>query len=164
MGRIPHDCGVIAIRDDQSGFARQEPLLLQQADQRPRHRPEEAVAIFQIIGPLGIAGQVGLADLDLDDRQRPFRVDGMDALLGAGAKVDRPNRLGETALIMAVQQKQVAAVRRLLEAGANPDKTDNASGRSARDYAKLDTRSTEMIRLIEQTKSKKPAAVAGPKL
>lgn len=106
----------------------------------------------------------GAGDTPLHLASRSGWVDGMDALLGAGAKVDRPNRLGETALIMAVQQKQVAAVRRLLEAGANPDKTDNASGRSARDYAKLDTRSTEMIRLIEQTKSKKPAAVAGPKL
>ncbi|WP_205479852.1 ankyrin repeat domain-containing protein [Sphingomonas arenae] len=106
----------------------------------------------------------GAGDTPLHLASRSGWVEGMDVLLDAGARVDRPNRLGETALIMAVQQKQVAAVRRLLEAGANPDKADNASGRSARDYAKLDTRSTEMIRLIEQTKSKKPAAVAGPKL
>ena len=91
-------------------------------------------------------------------------IEGMDFLLQDGARVDAANRLGETPLIIAVQQKQSAAVRRLLEAGANPDRPDNASGRSARDYAKLDNRSTEILRLIEQTKSKKPASVAGPKL
>ena len=106
----------------------------------------------------------GAGDTPLHLASRSGWIEGMDILLDAGARVDRPNRLGETALIMAVQQKQVAAVRRLLEAGANPDRTDNASGRSARDYARLDTRSTELIRLIEQTRSKKPAAAAGPKL
>jgi hypothetical protein len=49
----------------------------------------------------------------------------------------------------------------LLEAGADPDKTDHASGYSARDYAKRDNRSSEMLRLIESVKSKK-AAVVGP--
>jgi ankyrin repeat protein len=90
--------------------------------------------------------------------------EGMDFLLQVGARVDAVNKLGETPLIMAVQQKQAAAVRRLLAAGANPDRADNASGRTARDYARLDSRSTEILRLIEQTKSKKPTSVAGPKL
>jgi ankyrin repeat protein len=91
-------------------------------------------------------------------------MEGVDLLLLVKARVDAANRLGETPLIIAVQQKQIATVRRLLEAGANPDRTDNASGRSARDYARLDARSTEMLRAIEQTAVKKPAAVAGPKL
>lgn len=91
-------------------------------------------------------------------------LEGVDLLLLVKARVDAANRLGETPLIIAVQQKQIPAVRRLLEAGANPDRTDNASGRSARDYAKLDSRSAELLRLIEQTAARKPAAVAGPKL
>ena len=78
-----------------------------------------------------------------------------------GAQVDKANKLGETALIVAVQQRQAAIVKMLLEAGANPDVADHASGYSARDYAKRDNRSTEMLKLIETVKSKK-AATVGP--
>jgi ankyrin repeat protein len=77
------------------------------------------------------------------------------------AQVDRTNKLGETALIVAVQQRQAGIVRMLLEAGADPDKPDHASGYSAGEYAKLDTASTEILRLIETVKSKRKAAV-GP--
>jgi ankyrin repeat protein len=65
------------------------------------------------------------------------------------AKVDATNRMGETALIVAVQQRQTQAVKLLLEAGANPDKTDTAAGYSARDYAKRDNRSRDILKLIE---------------
>lgn len=78
--------------------------------------------------------------------------DGARTLLAHGAKVDHANRLGETPLIVAVQQRQARTVRLLLEAGANPDKTDHAAGYSARDYAKRDTRSSELLRLIETVK------------
>ena len=108
--------------------------------------------------------QTRAGDTPLHIAARSGWIDGIDLLLVVRARVDPINRAGETPLIVAVQQKQAGAVRRFLEAGANPDRTDNASGRSARDYAKLDTRSTEILRLIEQVKSKKPAAVAGPKL
>ena len=87
--------------------------------------------------------------------------EGAARMLMHGAQVDKPNKLGETALIVAVQQRQVAIVRMLLEAGANPDTADHASGYSARDYAKRDNRSTEMLKLIETVKSNKSAAV-GP--
>jgi len=87
--------------------------------------------------------------------------EGAARMLMHGAHVDKANRLGETALIVAVQQRQAAIVRMLLEAGANPDITDHASGYSARDYAKRDGRSTEMLKLIETVKAKKAAAV-GP--
>ena len=70
-------------------------------------------------------------------------------LLQRKAKVDAANRMGETALIIAVQQRHVALVRLLLEAGADPDKTDSAAGYSARDYARRDTRSREILNLIE---------------
>lgn len=90
-------------------------------------------------------------------------VEGVDLLLRRGAQVDKPNRQGETALIIAVQQRHLPVVRRLIEAGANPDRTDNATGRSARDYAKVDSRNAELLKLME-AKPKKPAAIAGPKL
>jgi ankyrin repeat protein len=101
--------------------------------------------------PLIIASRIGFAE-------------GVDLLLRSGAQVDRANRLGETALIIAVQQRQMPVVRRLVQAGANPDRTDNASGRSAREYAKLDARGAEMLRIMDTAKPAKPKAVAGPGL
>lgn len=75
-------------------------------------------------------------------------------LLSVGARVDETNRMGETALIVAVQQRQVPIVRILLDAGADPDRTDAAAGYSARDYAKRDSRTPDLLRMIE---AKKPA-------
>ncbi|HVF83030.1 MAG TPA: ankyrin repeat domain-containing protein [Sphingomicrobium sp.] len=91
-------------------------------------------------------------------------LEGANTLLRARARVDLANRMGETPLIVAVQQRHPAVVKRLLEAGANPDKTDNATGRSARDYAKEDRRSSELLRLIETIKPAATRPVAGPKL
>lgn len=64
-------------------------------------------------------------------------VDGVEALVEAGAQVDVPNVAGETPLIYAVHSRDTGLMRVLLEAGANPDRRDN-SGRSAREYAKMD--------------------------
>ena len=75
-------------------------------------------------------------------------------LLSMGAKVDAANRMGETPLIIAVQQREIPIIRKLLEAGANPDKTDSAAGYSARDYAARDTRSREILKMIEDKKPK----------
>lgn len=77
---------------------------------------------------------------------------GVGALLASGAKIDATNRAGETALILAVQQRHVPIVRMLLDKGADPDKTDAAAGYSARDYAKRDSRSREVLALIESAK------------
>lgn len=102
--------------------------------------------------PLILAARIGFAE-------------GADVLLGRGAQVDRANRRGETALIVAVQQRNLALIRLLAERGANPDKTDNATGRSARDYAKRDSRGPEMLRVMDAAKAaKKPLSIAGPKL
>ena len=78
-----------------------------------------------------------------------------DWLLQKGAKVDAPNKRGETPLILAVQRRQLAMVKFLLKHGADPDKRDSFAGYSARDYAKQDTRSREIIKAIE---AKKPTA------
>ena len=84
-------------------------------------------------------------------------------MLERTAQVDLANRRGETALIIAVQQRQRRMVELLLEAGANPDKADHSAGYSARDYAKRDTRSRELLKLIETVKSTKRKLV-GPKI
>lgn len=75
-------------------------------------------------------------------------------LVSEGAKVDLANRMGETALIVAVQNRHVPMVRLLVSSGADPDKPDSAAGYSARDYAKRDSRTPELLRLIEAKKPK----------
>lgn len=81
-------------------------------------------------------------------------IDAADWLLSKGAKVDAANRMGETALIVAVHQRRKDMIKLLLEKGADPDRTDSAAGLSARDYAKRDTRSRDILRLIETSKPK----------
>jgi uncharacterized protein len=85
---------------------------------------------------------------------------GVEWLLQSGAKVDLANRMGETPLIVAVQQRQLPIVRLLLDAGANPDKTDSAAGLSARDYATRDSRARDILNFI-QAKKPKPSAPSG---
>ena len=85
-------------------------------------------------------------------------------MLRRGAKVDATNRRGETALTVAVQQRQPRLVELLLKAGANPDKTDHVTGYSPRDYAKRDTRNPQLLKLIETIKPTAKKAVAGPKI
>ncbi|HEY4070318.1 MAG TPA: ankyrin repeat domain-containing protein [Sphingomicrobium sp.] len=78
-------------------------------------------------------------------------------LIGLGANVDDSNKSGETALIIAVQQRDTRFVKLLLDHGANPDRTDNVAGYSARDYANRDPRAREIQKLISD---KKPKAAA----
>jgi ankyrin repeat protein len=98
--------------------------------------------------PLIIAARIGFSE-------------GAARMLMKRAQVDKVNKLGETALIVAVEQRQPGIVKMLLEAGANPDKQDHASGYSARDYAKRDSRSPEILKLIETVKPAK-AKTVGP--
>ena len=84
-------------------------------------------------------------------------------LIRLGAKVDASNRMGETPLIVAVQNRHSAIAKALLELGADPDKPDSAAGYSARDYAKRDSRTREMLKLIEAADSARKAA-AKPKI
>ena len=83
--------------------------------------------------------------------------EGVEMMIASGAAVDLANKQGETPLIVAVQGRHAVSVRRLLEAGANPDKPDFAAGFSARDYARRDARNRDLLRMIETTKSRKPA-------
>ena len=86
--------------------------------------------------------------------------DAIELLLKYGAKVDLANRMGETALIIAVQQREIDAVKLLLAKGANPDKADSAAGYSARDYAKRDSRTPQLLAAIEAAGKPKAAAPA----
>ena len=83
--------------------------------------------------------------------------EGVDLLLARGARVDESSDTGETPLITAVHNRNIGMMRALLKAGADADRADN-SGRSARDYAKLDSKSTSLLAEIEaNAKPKNPA-------
>ncbi|MEO7240159.1 MAG: ankyrin repeat domain-containing protein, partial [Sphingomicrobium sp.] len=64
----------------------------------------------------------------------------------------------------AVQQRQREIVELLLAVGANPDKADSAAGLSARDYATRDSRSRDMLKLIEAQKAPAKSGAAALKL
>ena len=66
--------------------------------------------------------------------------DGVRLLIRNDARVDLQNASGETALIKAVQAHDLQTVRVLVDAGANADKSDSITGKSARDYSLADSR------------------------
>lgn len=90
--------------------------------------------------------------------------EGTRVLLLVKARVDIANNLGETPLIKAVQARDTGAVKMLLDAGANPDKTDNAAGYSARDYAERDARGGQVAKLLKEARAKPAGPVQGPSL
>jgi ankyrin repeat protein len=75
-------------------------------------------------------------------------VEGIQLLVDRKARVDDPNDSGETPLIAAVHRRDLAMMRILLTAGADPDRADN-SGRSARDYARLAANGSPLVSEIE---------------
>lgn len=94
--------------------------------------------------------------------------EGVQILIKYGANVNTANSSGETPLIRAVQVHDIDVARALLTAGANPDRTDNVTGKSAREYAKDETRYPQIARLLADAAkggtSSGAAAPAGPKL
>lgn len=92
------------------------------------------------VTPLMLATQLGFAE-------------GVEALAGRGARIDVAKDAGETPLISAVHRHDATLMRILLKAGADPDRTDN-SGRSARDYARLDGSSSVLLGEIERNAKK----------
>jgi ankyrin repeat protein len=90
-------------------------------------------------------------------------VEGAQLLLSAGAAPNLGNARGETPLIMAVHNRDVPMVRALLAGGANPLQSDRIAGKSARDYAAEDSRSSAILKLIDEAQPAKPnGKVAGP--
>lgn len=86
--------------------------------------------------------------------------EGVELLIAIHAEVDRRNNSGETALIKAAQANDVADARILLDAGANPDLSDNAAGHSARDYAMQ--RGGPLGKLLAEAPKKASRPVQGP--
>ncbi len=92
-------------------------------------------------------------------------IDGLGILIKYKANVNLANAAGETPLIRAVQVHNVEAVRQLINAGADPDRTDNVTGKSARDYARDETRYPQIAKLLaDAPKVQRSAGSAGPKL
>jgi ankyrin repeat protein len=102
------------------------------------------------VTPLMLASQLGY-------------VEGIGILAAKGARVDTANDAGETPLILAVHRRDIPMVKILLAGGADPGRSDN-SGRTARDYAKLEgvTQATEEFDKSAKTKTKKPGQTYGP--
>lgn len=98
--------------------------------------------------PLAIATQIGWAE-------------GVQYLLSRRAAVDLANKRGETPLIIAVQNRDVVNVRQLLAKGADPKKPDRVTGYSAIDFAKRDSRSQAILKMLETSTPTKAAAGPG---
>ena len=89
--------------------------------------------------------------------------EGIQTLLNKRASVDVSNTSGETPLIRAVQNRDMASVRLLLAAGANPNKPDNAAGLSAKEYAARDPRAAAILKEIVEAKRVVAKPVQGPR-
>jgi len=90
--------------------------------------------------------------------------EGVDIMIRYGGSVNLANSSGETPLIRAVQIHNVDIIRKLLDAGADADKTDTLAGKSARDYAIEDRRFPGIAKILSDAPKKKAnAAVAGPR-
>ncbi len=115
----------------------------------------------------------GGADVNLKDRdgETPLMIaaqnsfpEGIRVLLAGRAQVNASNSKGETALIKAVHARDADSVRLLLANGADPDRADNLTGMSARDYAERDSRAVQIARLLADAKPLKNSKKAGPQL
>lgn len=123
------------------------------------------------IGWLGLLYQKG-ANLNMKDRDgnTPLILasisrwsEGVATLIRLKAQVNLQNRLGETALLKAVQARALDVAKLLIEAGANPDIADN-SGISARAAVESDPRATAMAKLMKEIPVKTPSKMQGPSL
>jgi uncharacterized protein len=81
--------------------------------------------------------------------------DGLTVLLAYRADINATNENGETPLIKAVQSRQEAIVRLLLEAGAKVDVTDNVTGYSALEHAERDKRAVRIVAMLKAADGKK---------
>ncbi|HEV2746784.1 MAG TPA: ankyrin repeat domain-containing protein [Allosphingosinicella sp.] len=118
-----------------------------------------------------LLGKGANVDLQNNDGNTPLAlaaqvawVEGAQLLLRRKAAVDLPNSGGETPLIHAVHRRDLAMVRLLLNAGANPRRTDSKAGYSALDYAKQDRRAAAIVKILEAGAEKPLREAAGPVL
>lgn len=87
------------------------------------------------VTPLMLAANLGFAE-------------GVTMLVERGARLNDGDITGETPLITAVHRHDLAIMRSLLKAGADPDRADS-SGRSARDYAGFDGAQSPLVAEIK---------------
>ena len=87
--------------------------------------------------------------------------EGLSLLIDRRAQIDLANNRGETPLMRAVQNRDIATVRTLLAAGANPNKADTSSGLTARQFAERDLRSAAIVKAMDDVKPR-PKAKVGP--
>lgn len=97
--------------------------------------------------PLSLAAQLGW-------------IEGAQLLVARGAGVDFANTKGETPLILAVHRRDLPMVRMLLGLGADPNRADRIAGLSAIDYAKRDPRAATVLKLLQASLARAPAATA----
>ncbi|MBB3348075.1 MULTISPECIES: ankyrin repeat domain-containing protein [unclassified Sphingomonas] len=131
----------IVVKRGDSAYLRY--LLAKGADPNLRDREGET--------PMMLAVQAGQPEM-------------VQILANAKANANLADGSGETPLIRAVQRRDLSLVRAVLAAGGNPDQPDNVAGMSARDYAKRDTRSTAIAKVLDETPAKTQRAVAGPRM
>ena len=142
-----------AFRGDEAEQLVTAPRRLPSRDEALARRDEEWTGFLLGKGAdPNLPGKGG--DTPLMAAARAGYFDGVGWLIQLHAKVDVTNRSGETALILAVQQRQPMIVKVLLSAGADPDRTDSVAGYSARNYAARDPRAGEILKLIESKKPK----------
>ncbi|MGL6042453.1 MAG: ankyrin repeat domain-containing protein [Sandaracinobacteroides sp.] len=101
--------------------------------------------------PLGVAAMTSFPD-------------GVRVMLSSKAQVDAPNNRGETPLVKAVHSKDAEVVELLLKFGADPDRPDNLTGMSAREYAARDIRSGPVAKLLSEAPRRNAKAIVGPSL
>ncbi|WP_313536662.1 ankyrin repeat domain-containing protein [Sphingomonas sp.] len=90
---------------------------------------------------------------------------GIDALLAKKANINLANNGGVTPLIRAVLAHDAEVAKKLLDAGADPDRSDFGGGLSAREYAQRESRYPSIAKLLaDAPKVGRAAAAAGPKL
>lgn len=123
------------------------------------------------LGWLGLLYQKG-ANLNLKDREgnTPLILatisrwgEGVTTLIRLKAQVNAQNRLGETAVLKAVQARDLTLVKSLIEGGANPDIADN-SGISARAAADNDPRAAAIAKYLKDVPVKATGKMQGPSL
>lgn len=100
--------------------------------------------------PMHISAQIGF-------------IEGIHWLHVVQADINAANNRGETPLILAVHQRNAEAVRQLVDAGANPRIADSVVGMSAIDYARRDSRGTNILQILESAPEASPSQNAvGP--
>lgn len=89
--------------------------------------------------------------------------EGVSILIRYKANVNLANASGETALIRAVQTRNLDIADALLKAGADPDRPDNVTGKSARDYALESDRWPALVKLLTEAPKTERQESAGPR-